>query len=501
MKWLRSLVAAALLAGFVGAQTSAQTAGPPTFAPTSCPFKVGSGLKVGKQVTCGYLAVPEDRLAHPTSTIKLAIAIFKSPAANPAPDPVVFLQGGPGGGILNLLGPAINARDLSVFTGRHDLILIDQRGTGYSRPSLTCPNLIRLKYRYLAKNLSDARQNALQLAAVRVCREHLVKHGIRLDAFNTYEDAADVAALRQTLGYQQMDLYGVSYGTRLALEIMRDFPSGIGSVVLDSVVPPQSNGFSSDGLAIAHDFGVLFAGCAKARACNHRYPRLKRVFDGTVKALNRKPVTISVEDPANRKHYRIFFNGEALVSVIFQSLYDTTLIPSLPQAIAATAQHHFGAIAKLAGATSFDDNLISMGTYLSMKCSDSTPYPSETQIESAVTSIPAPLRAPIRAELVGEAQQCRAWAVPPAPSAERQQLVSAIPTLVLSGEYDPITPAANGRRVAQTLQHSYFFEFPGTGHAVFLTSPCVYRITESFLDSPRQRPDGSCAARMSEPFK
>lgn len=501
MKWLRSLMATALLIGFAGGQTIAQSSRTPKFAPSSCPFKVGTGLTVGKQVTCGYLAVPEDRTARSGPTIKLAVAIFKTPVANPAPDPMVFLQGGPGGGILSLLGPAINAGDLSVFTGSHDLILIDQRGTGYSRPALTCPNLIRLKYRYLARNVSDARQNALQLAGVRACRARLVKKGINLNAFNTYEDAADIAALRRSLGYKQMDLYGVSYGTRLALEIMRDFPQGIRSVVLDSVVPPQANGFASDGRAIVHDFGVLFAGCAASHTCKHRYPSLQHVFDRTVNGLNRDPVTITVENPANGKRYRTFFNGEALVGVIFESLYDTTLIPSLPKAISSTAHHHFGPIAKLAGATGFEDNLVSMGTYLSMKCSDSVPYPSGAQIGKSVATIPEALRPPILAQLLGERQQCRAWRVQPAAPAERHQVTSSIPTLVLSGEYDPITPTANGRRVARTLRHSYFFEFPGTGHAVFLTGRCVYGITESFLDNPGQQPDGSCIAHMSEPFK
>ncbi len=501
MKWLRCLLAIGLLAGMTAGTTVAQTPSTTHFATSSCRFKVGAGLTAGKQVICGYLSVPEDRSVPSSPMIKLAVVIFKTPVSRPAPDPVVFLQGGPGGDIINLIAPQITARNLLVFTGSHDFILIDQRGTGYSRPSLTCPELIALKYKYLARNISDARQNALQLAAVRTCRARLVKKGIDLDAFSTYQDAADIAALRKALGYSQMDLYGVSYGTRLALEIMRDFPQGIRSVVLDSVVPPQSNGFSSDGLAIAHDFGVLFSGCTRAHTCNQRYPHLQRIFDQTVNQLNQHPVTITVTNPANGKRYRTFFNGEALVNVIFQSLYDTTLIPSLPKAINAAAHNKFGPVAHLQGETGFEDNLISMGTYLSMKCSDSAPYPTAAQINASVRSISGPVRTPIQAELVGEAQQCRAWNVKPGPVVERQQVTSPIPTLVLSGQYDPITPAANGRRVARTLSHSYFFEFPGTGHAVFLTSPCVYRITESFINTPGHRPDSSCIGQMAAPFK
>lgn len=193
------------------------------FQQVHCPFTLGQGLADGKDVRCGFLVVPEDHSQPKGHTIRLAVAIFKTPSSHPAPDPVLVLGGGPGNAVLENTGPMYNAANLAYLLQDRDLILLDQRGTGYSQPSLRC----------------------LDNEDFRACHDRLLKSGINLNAFTTLEDAADVHDLIRALSYQQVNLDGVSYGTRLALTVMRLFPADLRSVVLDSVVPPQINLFTS----------------------------------------------------------------------------------------------------------------------------------------------------------------------------------------------------------------------------------------------------------------
>jgi len=163
---------------------------------TPCPFRLSAGLLEAKSVRCGWLSVPEDWSQPQGSTIRLAVAIFKTSSPHPAPDPVLILGGGPGQALLQTVGP--------IRLLNRDLILLDQRGAGYSQPSLRC----------------------LDNETPQACHSRLVKSGINLNAFTTLQNAADVHALIRALGYQQVNLDGISYGTRLALTFMREARQG-----------------------------------------------------------------------------------------------------------------------------------------------------------------------------------------------------------------------------------------------------------------------------------
>ena len=282
------LCAAWLLAGYGTGASATITPQVPRFISSSCPFPVGFGLAAGKTVRCGYLIVPEDRTKPNGRTIKLAVAIFKSPVQHPAPDPVIYLAGGPGDPALSGLGQALTVTNESDVVGDRDLLLIDQRGTGYSQPSLACPaaaHLIQVPPQPVGKELASLD------SAYRQCHDRLVHDGIDLSAYNTVENAADVADLRKTLGYRTVNLYGVSYGTRLALTVMRDYPQGIRSVVLDSVVPPRHD-YAARLRSIEPAFTTLFHGCAQAPNCSHEFPHLLQVFDQEVAHLDAKPLRV-----------------------------------------------------------------------------------------------------------------------------------------------------------------------------------------------------------------
>jgi pimeloyl-ACP methyl ester carboxylesterase len=163
--------------------------------------------------------------------------------------------------------------------GNRDLILIDQRGTGYSQPSLDCPaaaHLIQVPPQPVGKELASLD------SAYRQCHDRLVHDGIDLSAYNTVDNAADIADLRKALGYRTVNLYGVSYGTRLALTVMRHYPQGIRSLVLDSVLPPQHD-YAALLRSIDTAFTTLFHSCAQAPNCSHEFPHLQQVAQHQVR--------------------------------------------------------------------------------------------------------------------------------------------------------------------------------------------------------------------------
>src|SRR6266699_615099 len=467
------------------------------FRSASCPFPLGDGLVEGQTVTCGFVTVPENR-SHPTEAqVHLAVAIFKSPNVQHDPSPVIRLEGGPGGPSLENWAQAITRANYSTFVFNHDLIFFDQRGTGYSTPSLACPEILQLQYETLDKQMSATDAERLQLQAASSCHDRLVRSGVDLNAFNSLENAADVHDLILALGYKQANLYGVSYGTRLALTTMRLFPSVIRSVVLDSVYPPQKNRTDLPGAA-QRVFNVLFKGCAAEAHCDLLYPHLDSVFYKLITDLNAGPAHFQATDATTGKSYNVVMSGNDFVFVLCSALYVTQFIPVLPKMIFQMRGHNYALLSAIYGAVEFDDTF-SDGMFYSDECSEDWDFLTQSDIAGAMQGITPQIRPALQNDLELEYEDCRLWHVQQSPAVQKQSVVSSIPTLVLSDEYDPITPPANGKLATQTLRNSYYFLFPGLGHGAEYNSPCVNRIISAFDDTPAQKPSDACVASMGEP--
>jgi len=456
-------------------QPSRQTSS--AYQQTRCPFHVSTDFVEGKNVTCGFLSVPEDRSQPKGHTIRLAVAIFKTPSSHPAPDPVLFLSGGPGVALLETLGPALNAGNLAYLLGNRDLILLDQRGTGYSQPSLRC----------------------LDSENFRACHDRLVKSGINLNAFTTLEDAADVHDLIQALGYQQVNLIGVSYGTRLALTVMRLYPADLRSVVLDSVLPQQVIPFTSVPPAAQKAFDVLFYRCAVDSHCNATYPNLQTVFYQLVADLNRTPITLDTTSPTG-KSLTVHFTGNNLVLWLRNSLYGAEFIPQLPAAIFQIRQHDYSLLSRIYS-RSINDTM-SWGMFYSVICGEDMAFTTRHALELSVQGLPTQIRPALLNYTLSWFSVCQFWGMKPVPEIQKEPVRSTIPTLILQGEYDPVTPPTNGTLAAQTLSKSYFYLFPGISHSVIAlyASNCPDGIMKVFLENPAEKPDASCISVMTEPF-
>jgi pimeloyl-ACP methyl ester carboxylesterase len=426
--------------------------------------------------------VPEDHGQPNGPRIKLAVAIFKSSADHPAPDPVVFLQGGPG---LSVFAnrPEIFLPDFYPLLAARDVILIEQRGVGLSQPALDCPEVDQVDADLLAQGLRGQTDPGPYLPAVQACRDRLVNAGVHLADYTTIQSAADVETLRQALGDPAWNLFGVSYGTRLALTVMRDFPTGVRSAVLDSPLPLQANIAVDRPAVVAAAFDTFFAACAADAACDHAYPNLKQVFYDTVDKLDQVPVV-----RGNGPKGQMTITGERFMAAVFDSLGS----PQLPKAI---YEARGGDFIHLIPFGAPDVGMTSTGLLYSVVCSEQVLPSPPAQLTEADNAYPQLHHLFSALQTRG---LCRQWGVPAAPAMEQQAVSSAIPSLILSGRFDPQTPPAYGVETARTLPNSHLFTFPDLAHAVS-HDPCAMTLIATFVDQPATAPSAECFAHRSGP--
>lgn len=468
----------------------------------ACPFDLPTGLVEGKTIECGYLVVPEDRSNANSPTIRLAVAILH-PSTRSRSDPIIYLEGGPGGSALEFLYLTFSEQFQPLLAAGRDIILFDQRGVGRSEPALDCPELRQLGLELLDDEV-DGRQvdtaEALNLmkSTALACRQDLAKVA-ELPAYHTAASAADVNDLREALGYDQVNLWGGSYGTWLALEAMRRYPEGIRSVVLDSVYPPQVDLLAEAPANAARSIDLLFEACAADQACNGAYPNLRTVYLDTVQRLNQERARFQVTNPLTGESYDATMTGDNLATLLFRFLYATSVIPSLPQILYDASQEDYATIAQLLGSLLAVGEVMSQGQQFSVLCHDEVPFSSPQEFEASLAEYPELERA-FSDSVLGELglQVCAGWQVGQAEETLAEAVTSDISTLILAGEFDPITPPAWGQLVAETLKNSHFFEYPGVGHGASASPGCPQQMMLAFLNDPASAPDDACVADMED---
>ncbi|MBF6599393.1 MAG: alpha/beta fold hydrolase [Dehalococcoidia bacterium] len=509
--WAATAIAAVAVLAAAACSGGSKKAAPPTprlpavtYTRTACAIPTPSGQPVdGMQ--CGTLTVPEDRTKSGPRTVQLAVAVLKSTSASPAPDPMLYLSGGPGQPNLSNNMQAFSRAFAAPVQSKRDLVFFDQRGTGASRPSLACPEVNTAFRAALAADIRGEAQSTGAAAALRACRDRLARDGVDFAAYSSAESAADIADLMQALGYRQYNIYGLSYGTRLALETMRNRPQRIRSVILDSTLPPQAPAEAAAAANFERALKTLVAGCRAEPACAAAYPTLETMYYDLVAQANASPFTVEPADPATGGTSKVVVNGDRILAGTWQALYDTRLLPLLPFAAKSIAGGNTALLTSLAAQVAFTNSDLAQAMTTAVNCNDSTMSLTPGVVASATNGVrqeilDARIGFTTSDDLKRAQDLCRAYGITKADPAETQPVTSSIPTLVLAGEYDPITPPSWGRLAAKTLSRSYFFEFPGSGHAeLFGRHDCAIALAASFLDDPSQAPDASCVKALAEP--
>lgn len=436
-------------------------AGEETFEP--CLLDAGRQIPAVK-AQCRFLSVPENWAKPEGKTIELRVArVAAKKSSEAVADPILFLAGGPGQAALEAY-PLLAAAFESINETR-DVVLIDQRGTGESTP-LDCQ--------------IDSSWDLLESEAD-IDWEGYVKGclaGISADPrhFTTVDAIADFEHVRETLGYEKYNLVGVSYGTRAALTYVSRHPESIRSVIIDGVVPSQEALGYSHAINLENALATTFSRCAANAECNQKFPDLANKLKVLLERLAYSSEVIQLRHPTTGEAMTLEVSDQILAVAIRILSYSPTTVALLPLLIHDAAENDnlqpLAAQAIMA-VESISDQL-SRGMELSVLCSEDEPY-FDTGSYSGEDTVLG------RSLLDGISAQCEFWPHKPAPANFKAPTSSDLPTLLLSGELDPVTPPRFATIAAETLSNSLHIVAPGQGHNV-IHQGCIPELVQQFLD-------------------
>ncbi len=409
----------------------------------------------GVVTQCGRVEVPV--APDSSETLELSVVRVFTDSTNPDPDPVIYLDGGPGVATLDSVEYMVDA--LRPMYPNRDLIFFDQRGVGRSEPELTCDE---------SGTIDEVLQSCFERWSARV----------DLNDYRTVNNAHDVRDIATAFGYQQVNLLGISYGTRLALTVMREHPEVVRSVVIDSVVPLQVDLFAETAVNGESALSTVFEACAADAACVEKYPDPFGKLLSLMEKLNDNPVPVG----------RFQIDGNQFVNIIFQMMYSAELIGYIPYFIEIVDAGETTQLESIFAYTS-DESGFAFGMHLSLQCAEEIAFSSRSAFEERDALVAPPLREALSAAVYLD--YCEYWPVEAAPPIENEPVESAIPTLVLAGRFDPITPPTFSLAAFDYLSTAQFFQLDSESHGASI-SDCGSDLVRTFTDNPRGIVEPSC---------
>ncbi|QJB38109.1 alpha/beta fold hydrolase [Chitinophaga oryzae] len=443
-----------------------------------CPFPdMDTAFLRQENIQFGYLTVPENRSKPDSRKIRIAVQVFRARKPEAGKPPMIILHGGPGGRAVGVFSPEYDS-----IRQESDIILMDQRGSGFSGPDFT-PEMNQEILEILAKDLKPEEETKERLALAAKVRDSLLARGVDLTAYNSREMAADIHDLCQLLGYTSWDLWGTSYGTRVALTMMKEYPEGIRSVILASPLPPNVRYFENVTPNFKRSLDLLCDKCKADPDCNRSYPNLREDFTAAINGLERQPVIIPMDDPHKYPGGRFVINAQDMLLAIQQALYSRDNYPLIPIIIEQVKNRNIPALKRFVENMSNGIFRLQYGAYYSVICQECMPFNRLQAFEDASAKSWQGVTF-----YKDEFSICKLWNAGPFRAEDTAAVHSDIPVLILSGEMDPIAAVAGAELAHRSLPRSFLYVLEGTGH--FVVNETTTRLINRFLANPEQAPDG-----------
>ena len=413
---------------------------------------------------CGALEVPEDRSKPEGRKIRVFAAVLAANTVNPKDDPLVILAGGPGQAASHL---APFAARLTELRRTRDVVLIDQRGTGRSSP-LTCAAF---------KPRDDEVFDTDPLPRTRDCLAELMRQGVDAAQYTTAAWIADLEAMRGALGYPRWNLWGGSYGTRVAQEYLRRFPERVRTMTLDGVAPP--------GMVITLDvwrtreaaLAAIFTACEAQPACKKAHPDVATSIARIGSTLGAAGRDVDIVDPRTGEARRERVTLDVVLSALQPLTYAPETATLLPEMLALAARGDFGPL--LAANPALSTNIaeqINAALHFSVTCAEDAPRINPAMEERALAGL---LTQHLARQLIAV---CAIWPRGTMAPDFSGPVRSDKPVLLISGGMDPVTPPAYGTEVAKGFGNSKHIVAPGYGHIV-TPHACGPRLIAAFVDN------------------
>jgi pimeloyl-ACP methyl ester carboxylesterase len=402
-------------------------------------------------------------------------------APEPAPDPLFFLAGGPGQAAAQM---AAQVREIfRPILRRRDVILVDQRGTGKSHP---------LECRSDSNSLQELTES--EERSIDRLKKCLAGYDADVRLYTTPIAMDDLDDVRAHLGYDRINLYGGSYGTRAALVYVRLHGTHVRSMVLDGVAPTDMRIPLYAARDAQRALEKLLTDCDADTACRSAQPGLAMRVRALLKRLSDHPARVEVMHPRTGIRESVVIEARIVAGVLFGALYSPLTASLVPALIARAEQNDFQNLLALAYADEASGDNMSIGMQLSVLCSEDATRVTRDDVsrESAGTIFGLHL-------LGGQLRACGIWPRGQIDDDYFRPVNSLVPALVLSGDLDPVTPPGWGDAVTQHLKNARHITVPATGHGVIGT-PCGQELIEDFVEhGSADGLDVSCVTRVRRP--
>lgn len=453
-------------------------------APSRSHFEAGPcavEVATDEKIDCGTLSVPENRGVADSRMIRLPVIIFRSRATQALDDPVMFLTGGPGNSALT----GQRSGRSNPFLESRDQVLLEPRGARLAHPALECPEINSLKGEIGAGRVRGEAAQAGLVAAAENCRASLIAAGTDLNGYTSDESADDIEDLRVALGYRQLNLYALSYGTRLALTVARRHPASVRTMVLDSALPPEVGYDETASANTWRALNAVFDGCAVDPICAAAWPSSRKDFEAVVMRADAERLAFGFSDAS------IDARGAEVVQALGGALQDPQRIPLIPRVLGEAHAGRYEAlgrwITQAQGPSAF-----AWGLRLSVWCAEEAPFQDVDRVRAQTSPSLGLGGMDARA---ASPEMCAAWNVASAPAVSNEPVVSTIPTLIFAGEFDPSTPPQWGRGLLANMPQAFFVQMPGLSHGASF-NPCGGRMAFDFINDPAAAPVMTCVTKL-----
>ncbi len=452
-----------------------------------CPCdKIGLDVKwaAENKVNCYFMSVPRDGSAA-SGKHNLAVAVAEAKSNASAREPLLYLHGGPGIATLGNLPKYLKSKTWDRMREDRPLVFFDYRGTGESEP-LLCPGLDKTLAEASTK-MSPAEVNTLKLELLRKCRAAHLAEGIDIASFSSHQSAQDANAVRLNLNIPTWSVYGVSHGTTVALNLLRDHAKSVNAMILDSPFPPNA-----PWLDFVRPFAVSFENLEQKILedpnAAARFPTIRKSFANAYDSLNKEPLQIAVDNKGNTRP----FTGNDFAWSIWNALLKPIALPVVPLAITEFEKRNASIVMPWMMSFSDPNGFGKFSEYQSkaILCFEGGPRSADDTKDALARKYPefAAFNMDFEDEL------CAAWQPKGAPASAFLPVSSDVPVLVISGEYDPVCPPVFGELTAKTLSRSTFVTVPAASHAAIHADDCMRDLAIGFLAQPGAAVDTQCVA-------
>jgi pimeloyl-ACP methyl ester carboxylesterase len=442
--------------------------------------------RIDEELLCGKLTVFENRETRTGRTIDLNVVVLPALDGNHTEAPLFDLEGGPG--VAATGSASFYAKEGIEYRRHRDVVLVDQRGTGGSNP-LTAPPRTNSPQDYLTE--------MYPVDYVKTLRETLEKRA-DLTQYTTPIAMDDLDDVRAWLGYERINLYGLSYGTRAGLVYMRQHPDRVRNAILMGVAPTYLKMPLHHARAAKRAIDLLFAECAADAACHGAFPNVEREWNELLERLGREPARVEYSPPDKSAKVTVEIQRDVFAEKIRDRMYSVESARKIPMMIHRAAAGDFGPFLKeVIPEDRSRPDFIADGMYLSVTCAEDVPFIDQEEAAHANAGNPFG-----NYRVVQQKRACGIWSQGKIPAGYHEPVGSDVPTLIISGQMDPVTPPERGDEVASHLPNSRHIVLAHGAHGLegLTNLQCVDKVMVEFLAKANAKDlDTSCVESVSAP--